>query len=161
MGPSCIPPHLLLITYCVRPNRSGTPRQKGHLEIFCPLFLPSGRPYFVVSVQVCQFALAYYSPGYQENLPEEKKNQRGFMVIRLVSGAWVGNFELNSWGRRRPAASRAGRKTSLPRQALPLPWCIPSAPDYLLERVGHPWCRSCLFLQICIVLTPLPNSNRL
>lgn len=39
-------------------------------------------PIFVVSVQVCQFALAHHPPGYQENVPEEE-NQSVFMVIRL------------------------------------------------------------------------------
>lgn len=51
---------------------------------------------FVVSVQVCQFVLTSHEPGYQENVPEEKKNQSAFLVIRLVSWAWISSFELRS-----------------------------------------------------------------
>lgn len=71
-GPSCIP-HLLLIPYRVHRNRRGNPRPTATLKSFVLCSFQVADRIFVVSVQVCQFALAYYPPGYQENVPEEKK----------------------------------------------------------------------------------------
>lgn len=61
---------------------------------------------FVVSVQVCQFALAYHPPGYQENVPAEK-HQSMFMVVRFVSWAWISSSKWHSWGRNRPWSQRS------------------------------------------------------
>lgn len=60
-----------------------------------------------------------------------------------------------------PPASRAGRKTPhcLAGFATSLVHCIRSW--YLPEGVGNPWCRSSSFPQVCIFLTPLPNTDRL
>ena len=89
-----------------KPNAKGQP-----WSLFCPLFFHVADPMFVVSVQVCQFALAHHPPGYQENVPEEK-NQSVFMVIRLEARTWISSFELHSWGRNRPGSQQSSQGNS-------------------------------------------------
>ena len=81
-------------------------------SLFCSWFFHMADHIFIVAVQVCQFALAYHPPDYQENVPEGK-NPRVFMVIRLVSWAWISSFELHSWGRNRPGSQPSVRENSL------------------------------------------------
>lgn len=57
--------------------QSWKPKAEGQPgSFFCPLFFHMADPVSVHSVQVCQFALAHHPPGYQENVPEEKKSER-------------------------------------------------------------------------------------
>lgn len=69
-------PHLFVdhLLCAFAPERK-TQGKRAALESFVLCSFQVADFIFVVSVQVCQFVLAYHEPGYQENVPEEKKTR--------------------------------------------------------------------------------------
>lgn len=80
-----------LTTYCVPfQGKSG-----DDLEVsLVPCCFQEADRIFIVWVQVCQFALAYHLPGYQEKFLKTRKKWSMFMVLRLASGAWVSSLKM-------------------------------------------------------------------
>lgn len=125
--PSWIPHVLGEHLLCTTAAEMETQGKRATLKAFVLCSFQVADRIFVVSVQVCQFALAYHPPGYQENVPEGK-HQSVFVVIRFVSWAWISSFEWHSWGRNRPASQQSTQESSpLPGQALPYLRCRASA----------------------------------
>ena len=99
----------LTVYHC---NRNGNPKQKGSLEVsFVLLFFHVADPFFGVSVQVRQFALAHHPPGYQENVPEEKKIRACSRSLGLEQEHESAVLNLTAGEETGPGASRAHRET--------------------------------------------------
>lgn len=82
--PSWIPHVLGEHLLCTTAAEMETQGKRATLKAFVLCSFQVADHIFVVSVQVCQFALAYHPPGDQENVPEGK-HQSVFVVIRFVS----------------------------------------------------------------------------
>lgn len=86
-------------THCVPFKRN----PEDDLEVsLVPCFFHEADRIFVVWVQVCQFALAYHLPGYQENVPEEegkeKKNGASSWSLSLHQEHESAVWRWQGWG---------------------------------------------------------------
>lgn len=151
----------LLSTYCVPSPPKGKPEAKGQPWSLVLCSFQVADRIFVISVQVCLFVLAYHEPGYQENVPQEKKMRAGSWSLGLYHEHESAVLNRTAREEAGPRASRAHRET-IHRLGEP---CWPGAPGPLLTTCprgwGDPGLRSTWFLHTCISLTPLPNIGQL